>query len=122
MERQSAVKNENIITAFDFLIKEYNCTLSYEFDHGNRYLFFNDDFKVTIFTWEQFDDLNINLIYNMVNYHIDPYLEEPEKMYVIKTKKKGIRGFFYNYDRDFWEVVSMILKNKLNQLGIMRKN
>ena len=116
------MKNENLTKALEFLVSDYNCTLSYESDRGNRYLYSNDEFKVTVFSWEQFDDLDINLIYSSVNHHIDPYMEEPEKMNEIRSKRKGIRGFFYNYDRDFWTLVSLILKNKLSSLGITKNN
>ncbi len=114
------MKNEIINKALDFLVTDYNCSLSYEFDHGSTYIYRNDIFKIVIFTWEQFDDLDVNLVYDLVNYHIDPYLEEPQKMSIINSKKKGIKGFFYNYyyDSDFWNIISLIIKNKLNQLGI----
>ncbi len=112
------MKNPNIINAFEFLIDEYHCQLLFENTMGNHYLFQNDLFKLKIYVWEQFNEVDINLIYNMENYHIDPFLEEPYKMSLINKKRKGMKKVFYNYDKDFWILVSEIIKNKIKQLNI----
>lgn len=112
------MKNPNIINAFEFLINEYNCQLLFDDNYGNHYLFQNNLFKLKIYVWEQFKELDINLIYNMENYHIDPFLEEPYKMSQINRKRKGIKKLFYNYGKDFWILVSEIIKNKIKQFNI----
>ena len=50
---------------------------------------------------------------------IDPSFEEPKLLFEIKRKKKGIRGLFYDFEKDYWEVVARILKRKLQQIGIV---
>lgn len=110
------MENSNILDASNYLINEYKCSYSFDNNYGNTYLFYNDDFKVKIYVWEQFNDLDINLIYDMENYHIDPYLEEPQKMMEIKKGKRELKGFFYNYDKEFWSVVSIIVKNKIKKI------
>ena len=110
--------NNNIVTALDFLVKDYRCSLSYEFDRGNKYLYDNGVFKVIIFQWQELGDLDIHLVYNMQDYRIDPSLEEPKALFEMKSKTRGIKRFFYDYEKDFWRVVSMIIKRKLKQFGI----
>ena len=119
MNGESAMANKKIVTALDFLIRDYRCSFSYEFDHGSRYLYDNGAFKVVIFHWEEFDDLDIHLVYNLQDYKIDPSFEEPKLLFEIKRKKKGIRGLFYDFEKDYWDVVARILKRKLQQIGIV---
>lgn len=42
------------------------------------------------YVWAQFNELDINLIYKMENYHIDPYIEEPQKLLEIKKAKSDM--------------------------------
>ena len=113
--------NKNTVTALEFLIRDYCCSLSYEFDHGSRYLYDNGVFKIVIFHWEEFDDLDIHLVYNLQDYKIDPSFEEPKSLFDIMLKKKGIRGLFYDFEKDYWEIVAIIIKRKLQQLGIVKQ-
>lgn len=108
--------NKNIIDSFDFLINDYNCSVSFESDYGDSYEFYSRKFKLKIYVWEQFDELDINIIYNMENFHINPFIEEPHKISIINSKRKGIKGFFYNYDREFWKIVADIVRNKIMNL------
>ena len=121
MNVESTMPNKNIVTALEFLIRDYRCSLSYEFDHGSRYLYDNGAFKLVIFHWEEFDDLDIHLVYNLQDYKIDPSFEEPKSIFEIKLKRKGIRGLFYNFEKNYWEIVARIIKRKLQQLGIVEQ-
>ena len=113
------LKDKVITETFEVLTKDYKCVLSYESEHGDRYVYDNVIFKVSIYEFEELGDLDINIVYGMKNYHIDPYLEQLEMMTRIESKPKAIKGFFYkNYSRDFWNAVSMIIKERLVQLGI----
>ena len=49
-------------------------------------------------------------------YHIDPYIEEPQKLLEIKKAKRGVKGFFNNYNKEFWSIVSIIVKNKIKRI------
>ncbi len=49
------MKENKIIKAFDYLINDYKCSLSFEENHGNHYIFQNKTFKLKIYVWEQFD-------------------------------------------------------------------
>lgn len=108
------MENENIINAFKYLTDEYKCSYLFKNDHGDTYLFYNDVFKLKIYVWMQFNELDINLVYNMVNYHIDPYMEDPRKFLEIKKRQRGLKGLFYNYDKEFWCAIAIIVKRKIN--------
>ena len=110
------VENKNLENAFNYLLNEYKCSYSFENNYGDTYLFYNDDFKVKIYVWAQINELDINLIYKMENYHIDPYIEEPQKLLEIKKAKRGVKGFFNNYNKEFWSIVSIIVKNKIKRI------
>ena len=111
------MKNNYIIDNLNFLIKDYGCNFSFISDYGKTYLFFNNRFKLKIYEYKQLGELAIDLIVDMENYHIDPFLEEPKKIALLKNKGKGLRGLFYNsYEEDFWKIVSGIIKNKILDL------
>lgn len=107
-----SMKENKIINAFDYLINDYKCLLSFEENHGNHYIFQNKTFKLKIYVWEQFDELDINLIFNNECFHINPYIERQ----FLNSKRKGIRGFFFNYSEEFWLIISEIVKNKINTI------
>lgn len=106
------MKNNKIIKAFDYLITDYNCSLNFEENQGEHYSFQNAKFKLKIYVWEQFDELDINLIYNDECYHIDPYIED----FSLITKRKGLKGFFFSYSEKFWMIIAKIVKNKIKEI------
>lgn len=101
-----------IINAFDFLINDYNCSFIFEENGWNYYIYQNETFKLKIYVWEQFDELDINLIYKDECFHIDPYVEDCSLI----TKRKGIRGFFFNYSEKFWIIVSSLVKERMKEI------
>lgn len=103
---------DKVINAFDFLINNYNCSFNFEENGGNYYIYQSETFKLKIYVCEQFDELDINLIYNEECFHIDPYLEDCSLI----TKRKGIKGFFFNYSKEFWTVVSNIVKERMKEI------
>ena len=107
---------KNIINAFRFLVDDYDCSLSYEKGRGELYIYQNNIIKLKIYVWEQFDELDINLIYNIENYHIDPFIDNTKEMAIINKKRRGIKGLFYNYDKDFWIITAKIVKNKIKEI------
>lgn len=104
--------NKNIINAFEYLINDYNCLLIFEETQGDSYCYQNNTFKLKIYVWEQFDELDINLIYKDECFHIDPYIEDRSLI----TKRKGIKGFFFNYSREFRTIVSNIVKERMKEI------
>lgn len=62
--------------------------------------------------WEQFDELDINLIYKDECFHINPYVEDRSLI----TKRKGIKGSFFNYSKEFWTIASNIVKEKKKEI------
>lgn len=112
------MENKNIKSSLDFLIKEYGCRYLYKNDYGDFYVFNSDDLKVSIFEWKQFNELDINIVYDMENYHIDPYIEEPLLFKDLQNKRKGIKGLFYDYDKSFWDITAKIIKNKIKKMLI----
>ena len=56
------MKESKITSAFNYLFDDYHCSLSFEENYGNHYVFQNEIFKLKIYVWEQFDELDINLI------------------------------------------------------------
>ena len=106
------MKKNKIINAFDYLISDYNCSLIIENNQGNYYSFQNGTFKLKIYVWEQFDELDINLIYNDECFHINPYIEDSSLI----TRRKGLKGFFFNYSEEFWVIIAKIVKNKIKEI------
>lgn len=94
------------------MISDYNCSFIFEKKRENHYIFQNETFKLKIYVCEQFDELDINLIYNDKCFHIDPYIEYPSLI----TKRKGLKGFFFNYSEDFWMIIAEIVKNKIKEI------
>ena len=110
------MKKSTITKAFDYLLNDYHCVLFFEEKHGNHYSFQNETFKLKIYVWEQFDELDINLLYNNENFHINPYIEMPS----LTSKCKGLKGFFFSYSDEFWLIIAEIVKNKIKE--IIRQN
>lgn len=106
------MKKNKIIYAFDYLISDYKCSFIFEENGGYNYIFQNEIFKLKIYVWEQFDELDINLIYNDTCFHIDPYIENN----LLIIKRKGFKGFFFNYSEEFWMIVAQIVKNKIKEI------
>lgn len=94
------------------MTNNYNCLLIFEENTGNYYFYQNNTFKLKIYVWEQFDELDINLIYKDECFHINPYVEDRSLI----TKRKGIKGFFFNYSKEFWTVVSNIVKERMKEI------
>lgn len=109
------MENNIILESLMFLINDYACTYKFEKNIGNFYTYANKNFKLIIYEFKQFDDLNINLIFNETNYNINPEIECPREFANIMKKKRGIKGWFYtNYEKDYWFLISQIIQKKLN--------
>lgn len=106
------MKQNKIINAFDYLISDYDCSLNFEENRGSHYSFKNETFNLKIYVWEQFDELDINLIYNDECFHINPYIED----FSLITKRKGFKGLFFNYSKEFWMIIAKIVKNKIKEI------
>lgn len=68
------MKNNKILKAFNYLLNDYHCLFSFEKNQGNHYIFQNDIFALKIYVWEQFNELDITLIYNSECIYINPYI------------------------------------------------
>lgn len=107
------MKNDEVIKAFNFLVSEYNCTLYCDYIRGSHYNYINRVMNLLINVWEEFDELQITLIYKNEYYLIDPYEEEP----LLIKKTKGIIGhLFFAYSDKFWSIVAKIVRNKIEEL------
>lgn len=106
------MKKNKIINSFDYLISDYNCLLIFEENRGSNYIFQNETFKLKIYVWEQFDELDINLIYNDECFHINPYIIDSSLI----AKRKGLKGFFFNYSEEFWMIIAKIVENKIKEI------
>ena len=106
------MREDKVLNAFDFLINYYNCSFAFEENGGTYYIYQNETFKLKIYVWEQFDELDINLIYKDECFHIDPYVED----HSLITKRKGIKGHFFNYSREFRTIVSNIVKERIKEI------
>ena len=111
------MENKVIVEKLHFLISEYSCAYTYENDIGDLYYFTCELFKVNIYEFMQFNDLEITLIIDNQCYDINPSLDKPKEYYSILKKRKGIKGWFYfNYEQDFWDLVAKIIKEKILSL------
>ena len=113
-DKDKITRDKDIEASLEFLIKDFLCSYVYKYEMGSYYMYKNERFKVSIYEHPQFDELNIDIIINQENYHIDPAIEEP--LEYRKLKQRGLKGFL-NYDnKKFWEFIAKILKRKINEL------
>ena len=111
------MENAVIIKKLKFLVDDYACTYTYKNDIGDYYIYANSIFKIKIYEFKQFGDLDINFISSNENFHVDPSLDRPKNYAEIIKAKRGIKAFFGNsFEDKFWTLVAEIIKEKINTL------
>ena len=96
-----------------FLSKEYGFDFEYKDEAGDHYIFRNSNGFIEFYEWEQFGESEIYVKYDMLFKRISLIEEYPQMISQFNQAHKGIKSFFKDVRKDYWEMISKIIKNEI---------
>lgn len=94
----------------EFLINEYGFTFEFNNIRGNHYIFKNENGYIEFYEWQQFNESEILVKYDMISKRINLIEEYPKIIGQFNHINKGIKCFFKDDRNDYWEMVSKIIR------------
>ena len=116
------MSNREIIeNALKFLCNEYNFSYEYYTPNGNAdYCKYSNQYgKFTYYEWMEFGEREFSVIYNQQFRKININEEYPKMVSEFHHSHKGIKWFFKDKRKDYWEMIANIIKNEITATGTL---
>lgn len=101
-----------------FLIEEYGFIFEFNEDRGDHYIFKNKNGYIEFYEWQQFNESAIFVNYDMISKEIKLLLEYPKIVGRFNQMHKGLKGFFKDRRKNYWEMISKIIKIEISKKNI----
>ena len=114
--------NRQIIeNALLFLIKDYGFCYNYECcNNGAMYfMYYNQYGCFTYYRWEQFQEEEFTAKYSEGYKIIDFSILHPKAFYEFNKSHKGIKWFFKDKRKDYWDMIAEFIKSEIEKTGAL---
>ena len=112
---------EIIEAALNFLVVDYGFSYEYHSLNGKEeyFQYKNNHGCLTYYQWAQFGEQEFSATYNQTFRKIQLFEEYPKYFASFKSKHKGIKWLFQDSRKDYWEMISNIIKDEIASTGAL---
>lgn len=96
-----------------FLEKEYQFEFELVSEQGNRYIYKNKFGHFEYYEWRQFQETSFSVYANNECKTIDMLHVNPKIIGEFQQKNKGLKGFFSDNRKEYWNIIANIIKNEI---------
>lgn len=110
---------ETIEKHLAFLVSDYGFTYKFETSNGNdmRFIYENANGYFMYYQWEQFGESEFSVCCNQTFLKVSLIEKYPHIFAQFRKNHRGIKWFFKDSRKDYWEMVSSILRNEIENNG-----
>ena len=110
---------EIIETALNFLVIDHGFSYEYNTPNGNAeyFKYKNKNGCFAYYQWVQFGEYEFSVTYDQTFRKIQLFEEYPKYFAFFKNKHKGIKWLFKDSRKDYWEMISNIIKDEIASKG-----
>ena len=112
---------EIIEAALNFLVVDYGFSYEYHSLNGKEeYFQYKNNYGcLTYYQWAQFGEQEFSATHNQTFRKIQLFEEYPKYFASFKSTHKGIKWLFQDSRKDYWEMISNIIKEEIASTGAL---